>query len=131
MLCWQASYIQFQVFVSCMQMGAVMLPMSVQMAGPPPALGAAYAAAPGGGLGVHMPGAQVGMGYGLGAAQVPMGGQAPMPLNPNPMLMSAPMPYPAGQALPGSAFAAPPGETEPQVSIICLADSGSACVSML
>ena len=101
-----------------MQMGTVMLPMSMQMAGPPPALGAAYGAAAVGGLGTHMPGAQVGMGYGLGAAQVPMGGQAPMPLNPNPMLMSAPMPYPAGQALPGSAFAAPPGEMQPQVSFM-------------
>lgn len=97
-------------------MGPVVLPMSVQMAGLPPALGAAYGAASVGALGAHMPGAQVGLGYGLGAAQVPMGGQAPMPLNPNPMLMSAPMPYPAGQALPGSAFAAPPGEMQPQVS---------------
>ena len=98
------------------QMGPGVLPVSMQMAGLPAALGAAYGGAPVGGLGTQMPGVQVGLGYGLGAAQVPMGGQAPMPLNPNPMLMSAPMPYPAGQALPRSAFAPPPGETQPQVS---------------
>lgn len=86
------------------EMSGMVLPVSMQMGGLPQALGGAYAM--GGSLGAHMAGAHMAAGGGLGG-QMPMGGQSAM-------LMSAPMPYPSVQPLPGGAFAASAGDPGPQ-----------------
>ncbi len=90
--------------------------MSMQMGGLPQALGGAYAM--GGPLGAHMAGAHMAAGGGLGG-QMPMGGQSAM-------LMSAPMPYPSVQPLPGGAFAASAGDPGPQAGPCTFRNARSA-----
>lgn len=96
-------------------MSRTVLPM--QMGGLPQALGGAYAM--GGALGAHMAGAHMAAaGGGLGG-QMPMGGQSAM-------LMSAPMPYPSVQPLPGGAFAASAGDPGPQAGPVPSRNARSA-----